>query len=121
MENIPKWNGHLSAWSIDNEINAWKYISATVDKVLAAYPTTLEQDIQLLKEDDKNPVFDLNTRNCIIYRKNEKSILQFFKDVAKIVNKITQHKDRKGQLMNYTVFPKGSENYFRGAFLELLE
>ena len=60
------FHGYLPIVSVQNEIAAWKLISDTVDESLAKYPTTLDQDFELLKQ---NPsVLTPNQRNCIKFR-----------------------------------------------------
>jgi protein-histidine N-methyltransferase len=59
--------------SIENEIGAWRLIDQAATATLKGYSTSILEDIQLLK--DQN--LTTNQRNCIIYRKSEKEILQY--------------------------------------------
>ena len=47
---VDAFRGFLPIVSVQNEIAAWKLISDMVDKSLAKYPTTLDQDFELLEQ-----------------------------------------------------------------------
>lgn len=42
---------------------------------MARYPTTLQEDIDLLAKDDTENTLGFNKRNCILFRKGEKEVL----------------------------------------------
>ena len=49
---------------------------------LNKYPTTLQQDMNKLNRDKKEKNLDYNERNCILFRKGEKSIYNFLLDCS---------------------------------------
>ena len=49
--NKEQWDGHVPAFSLDNEIEAWRYINKAADIALSKYPTLLEEDIEILEKD----------------------------------------------------------------------
>ena len=49
---------------------------------MAKYPTTIEEDVKILEQDDGNGELGPVKRNCVIYRKQEKVILLFLKYCA---------------------------------------
>lgn len=53
-----------------------------MDKALDKYPNSLEEDILILEQDTKENNLSNNEKNCILYRKIEKQILNTFKDYA---------------------------------------
>ena len=65
---------------IMTEVSAWFVILWKVEDDLRAYSTTLEEDLKLLEEDDKNHNLSYNERNCIMLRRNDKIILESIKD-----------------------------------------
>lgn len=81
-------NGYLPKISVKNEIAAWNLITSVVDACLAKYPTTIEEDIELLKQDESTNTLGFNKRNCILYRKGEKQVLNSLKDVSKRVDEM---------------------------------
>jgi len=53
--------------------------------MLAAFPTTLEEDLQALRP--SAPPLTFNQRNCILLRKGDKMILTYFISTAqKLIN-----------------------------------
>jgi len=47
----PVFEGYLPCISKDNEASAWRYIDKACDESLAKYPTTLEQDVEIIEKD----------------------------------------------------------------------
>ena len=60
--------------SKENEIKVLKTLKLLCRDSLYDYPTTIEEDIELLKDDK----LTFNQRNCIIFRKGEKVIFKFY-------------------------------------------
>jgi len=58
----------------ENEVKALKALKVLCKDALLEYPTTLSEDLELLK----NNSFSFNERNAIIYRKEEKVIYKFY-------------------------------------------
>jgi len=55
---------------------------------MAVYETSVEEDIKILAEDDANGnKLGYNKRNCVLYRKGEKMVLQWFKEMAAKITK----------------------------------
>jgi len=51
---------------------AWDYLYKLSREALAGYPTTVEEDINILAKDDAATYLGVNKRNCVMYRKSEK-------------------------------------------------
>jgi hypothetical protein len=62
---------------------------------LKLYPTSLDQDNDLLNDDQTNNNLTHNIRNCIRFRKKEKEILQFLLELGQKVKKIMSYKFRE--------------------------
>ena len=94
-----KWEGHLPAISLENEIAAWRYINKAADQALAKYSTLLEEDLEILEKDaneeDEDAKLTKNQKNCVLFRKSEKVILHFLKDCAKRVSQFVIMPTRK--------------------------
>jgi hypothetical protein len=54
-------------------LKAWKYVKAKSALYISQYPTTLDEDLELLKDE----TLSFNKRNCLLIRKSEKSILNY--------------------------------------------
>lgn len=77
------FKGYIEKVSIENETATWKQITKIVDKALSEYPTTLDEDKELLEKDAKENSLSLNQKNCIRYRMSEKKVLHFLKDCSR--------------------------------------
>ena len=84
----PVFEGYLPCISKDNEAAAWRYIDKVCDEALAKYPTTLEQDVEIIEKDAEERKLSVNKRNCVLYRMTEKYVLHYLKDCANIVEQI---------------------------------
>ena len=51
LEKLQLTEGQLPPISIQNEAETWKYIKTILENALEEYPTTLREDIKLLKKD----------------------------------------------------------------------
>jgi len=60
--------------NLHNELLVWVFLKDLCLEKLPLYQTTLEQDIEILKQDD----ITFNKRNCVLIRKGEKEILHYF-------------------------------------------
>jgi len=71
---------------IHNEVRAWTKIFQIASDALAKYPTSLEEDLKLLADEDKldpaDKTLTYNTRNCVLLRVGEKKILNYLLDTA---------------------------------------
>lgn len=61
---------------IESERATWQLIQAKMSAMLAAFPTTVQEDLQAL--DPAAPPLTFNQRNCILLRKGDKMILTYF-------------------------------------------
>ena len=57
-------------------------------QALAAYPQTLEEDMEILKRED----LTFNERNCVLFRSGEKEILVFLMEMSDYVLKLLEMK-----------------------------
>ena len=53
----------------------WMQIHIVANELMARYPNTLKDDLDILKKDDAKPTLGTNKRNCILFRKGEKEVL----------------------------------------------
>jgi len=78
----PTFRGHMAVVSLDNEESVWRTIEDAVDAALAKYPTTLDEDREILDEDKTENALGKNKTNCILFRMSEKMVLLQIKDWA---------------------------------------
>ena len=71
-----------------NELAVWKKIKEYCEDGLAQYPTTIEEDLEILKRED----LTFNQRNCVLFRHGEKEILAFLIELGDIVFKVLGEK-----------------------------
>ena len=64
--------------NVRNEASMLQHLAARAKLVLNEFPTTLEEDIKLLKDTS----LTMNIRNCIVMRKGEKEVLHAYLDLA---------------------------------------
>ena len=64
--------------SIENERKVLQHAQAMAQKALGKYPTTLEEDTELLKSSSLTQ----NQRNCVLMRQGEKEILHWYLNLA---------------------------------------
>ena len=48
------FKGHLDHRCIDQEVAMWNFIVKLADELLSKYPTTLEEDDEILRKDDED-------------------------------------------------------------------
>lgn len=68
--------------SIENEVKVWNRIIQACTVQLDKYPTSYEEDLKLLEEDEKETKLTQNQRNCVLFRSGEKKILHFLIDAG---------------------------------------
>lgn len=73
---------YIKPMDIRNEAMAWSKIKSIVVEALGKYPTTLDEDYEILKNDKS---LTYNTRNCVLLRVGEKKILHFVNNTAEIL------------------------------------
>lgn len=78
-----------TALCVKNEVLMWKCLHAMLTKLIAAYPTTLQQDCEALEDHNKCPLFS-NRRNAMIQMRGEKEVLHFYLDFAEVALDVLQ-------------------------------
>ena len=64
------------------EARTWESIKDDSEEKLARFPTSLQQDREMLQRDEHEHFLGKNKRNCVLYRKNQKVVLHFLIDCA---------------------------------------
>ena len=119
------FTGYLPPISLYNELETWDLIIQVADEALGFYPTMLNEDIQIL-EDTKDKKMNMNIRNCIMFRKNEKEVYQNLKDCAGKVKELAKlsYTDAKLKIDEWResedLIIARNLNYFEKVFCELL-
>ena len=92
-----------------------------VTEALSRYPTSLEDDNDLLTKDDAEKIFTSNERNCVLYRQGEKIILAFLETAADRFLKLLtmSQKEARKEVNSYKGFEPCAD-YFRHTVLQLL-
>lgn len=107
--------------SLVNEVKVWIRIQGIVNQALSRYPTSLEEDNDLLNKDDAENIFTSNEKNCVLYRQGEKIILTFLKTAAERFLKLLSmsQKEARKEVNSYIGFEPCAD-YFRHTILQLL-
>ena len=74
--------------SVHNEVKTLSRLKEKSLTSLASYPNTLEEDNELLAKDAEKQHLTFNQRNCVLFRKGEKEILNWFIELANYCIKI---------------------------------
>ena len=77
-----EFRGHITMMSLELEVGMWQFMDKVCYAALNKYPTTLQQDINLLNGDERTNTLTYNERNCVTFRKGEKMILNFLLDCS---------------------------------------
>ena len=72
----------MPAITKENELAAWQLIGKVASDQLALYPTTYEEDVELLNAEQEHETLGRNKRNCVLYRLSEKIILHYLQDCS---------------------------------------
>lgn len=117
-EDFSEWAMNSNPWGLENETKVWLMIDSLVDQFLSIYDTTYQQDLELIEKDDKKKCLDRNQRNYILDRADEKKILLFLKDKAKVFAGLTKlsQEDAKKEVDQLKDFEK-CLNYFENCIL----
>ena len=89
---------------------------------MLAYPTSLEQDIEILEDDDKTHKLSYNERNCILLRRNDKIILKSLEETSNAIldlGKLTRREAVVALMKNRKSF-KTNMKYVQNVFIPLL-
>jgi protein-histidine N-methyltransferase len=70
----------LGPVSVGNEENTLELLAAFCEARLSIFPTSLEQDEELLREASLSP----NARNCVLVRRAEKQLLQDYLEMTRV-------------------------------------
>ena len=92
-----------------NEGLAWKKIKKMCEAGMSEYPTTKEEDEEILKRED----LTFNQRNCVLFRHGEKEILTFLIDMADLMEKILdmKFKDAKKVVSSLSDYYNEAKDY----------
>ena len=85
-----KFMGYLPKYSKENELAAWKHIAKVCRAARSKYPTTYEEDVEILERDRKKKKLGVAKTNCILYRKGEKVILNYLIECAEKVERVVE-------------------------------
>lgn len=118
----PKFNDGvgLEKYNIENEVKAWALIKETCEAALKRYPTTLLEDIELLRNGDN---LSFNQKMCITFRRGEKEILKFLiecADGAKFLSTKTA-KEARTEIKAWNERYDRAVRYFNDDFCDLLK
>ena len=102
-------------------MKAWKHVKTMVNKPLASYPTTFDEDVEILKKSD----LKFNKKMAVIFRKNEKNLLHYFAYLAdKVVQLSTLTKKEAKQEIskwgNEKHYHPDCKVYFNTVFIPML-
>jgi len=89
---------------------------------LELYPTTLEEDLKILKSDKIEDSLGVIKKNCMLYRRGEKAVLNFLKDCAEKVEKLggMTEKEARSEVSSWEYLKEGCKEYFQDVFCPLL-
>lgn len=73
---------NLKSLGVKNEVKVWTSIHRLVSEYLSRFPTTLEEDLEILRDEDCCNKLTSNERNCVVFRVGEKKILRNLLDVS---------------------------------------
>ena len=103
--------GEISYCSLKNELKMWQRIKDDCAEVLKNYPTTVDEDKELLKDTSK---FSFAEQNCIQLRYNEKLIMIYMVKTADIFLRLLllSRKEANAEVNKMENF-KEEFNYFK--------
>ena len=81
---------NLKSLGVQNEVRVWTSIYRLVSEYLSRFPTTLEEDLKILRDDDGCNKLNSNERNCIVFRIGEKNILSNLLDISSRFKKVLE-------------------------------
>ncbi|KAL4456512.1 hypothetical protein ABPG74_000619 [Tetrahymena malaccensis] len=88
--------------SVENEHKMWQRVQELFIPLLLKYKTTVVKDKELLESDSLTQ----NQRNCVLIRLGEKSILEYYIDMASKMMYLLENKDKKQILESAKSDPK---------------
>ena len=78
----------LVLFLIENEVMMLKELKRICECALAMYPTTLNEDYEMLRSKEGN--MTVNERNCVVIRRDEKEVLVFMIEFAEECKRIIE-------------------------------
>lgn len=69
---------NIGVISLHNERKMLQHLRKLSIEALKKYPSSLQEDVRLLAEDDEKQTLSFNERNCVLFRQGEKEILHWF-------------------------------------------
>ena len=77
---------------LQTEVNAWTKTLELAKTSIGKYPTTYQEDLDLLKkiEAGEMPEVTYNKKNCLLLRIGEKRILHFIVDTAEAILELSK-------------------------------
>jgi len=85
---------NLGVISRENEKRVLAHIKKLCVEALKKYQHSMQQDITILAEDDKDQKLSFNLRNCVLFRLGEKEILHFYIEFADYMTSLLDMKFR---------------------------
>ena len=118
------FKGYLPSCSLTNETHVWMQVHILCGELMARYQTSLHEDIELLAKDDKENTLGFNKRNCILYRKGEKEVLQYLVDcamkVVELLNLSRKNAHKEIEKWGEGSLMKKSSRYFTDTLVPLI-
>lgn len=111
---------HLAPISLKNENMVWNMIKFECSEAMAKYPTTIQEDIELLKGD----TLTSQQRMCVSLRHDEKEVLQFMlnaNDKIEALVKMSSKEARKEISRDQGKDYAGMLNYVNKTIIPLIE
>jgi len=81
IQNVFKGTS-IRPMSIHNEVKVWNRIISACKLQLEKYPSTYEDDLKILEDNEKEETLTQNQVNCVLFRSGEKKILLFLIDAG---------------------------------------
>ena len=112
---------NVRPFSLQAEVKVWHKIKKLAEDQLDKYPTSYQEDLELLDKDEKESGLTYNKRNCVLFRSGEKKILHFLVTTAERMIALSEmsQKDAKkhvNQLKDFDV----CMDYFKSVILPVL-
>jgi hypothetical protein len=108
---------------LETEVLAWNKIQLLAEEALAKFPTSYEEDLQLLESvESGQEELSFNKQNCLKLRIGEKKLLNFITRTAKSIidlSTMTRKEAVKRMMMNHVVYKKNMD-YVQKVFVKLL-
>lgn len=84
--------------TVDLEVRVWNRLYQRVKDILPKYPTSLEQDLEILQKDKAEQHLTVNERNIIVLRVSEKRIIHLNLELALFAIELLKLNRKEGTL-----------------------